>query len=604
MAEKLLSRAEVPKELTWDLTLIYKSEELMWNDLEECKRIVAHMEETYKGHLDTPENIVACMKELERLNELATLIGNYTSLAVSVDYYDGDNLTRDAKVNSVFSDLFSRVSFVDSEIVLQDDAVIERAINLAEGTKNYLKNILRSKPHQLGAETERVLAAYNQIFEAPYTIYEQTKLADMKFDSFTVDGREYPLGYSLFEDDYEYEKDTAVRRAAFKAFSAKLRQYENVTACAYNTEVLKQKITADLRGYSDVFESLLFEQRVSRELYNRQIDLITEKLAPHMRKYAKLLQKIHHLDKMTFADLKIAVDPEYDPSVTIEESKKYIKEGLSILGEDYGAMIDEAYRDRWIDFAKNQGKSTGGFCASPYGRGSFILLSWNNRMADVFTLAHELGHAGHFRACNGAQSIFDTMVSGYFIESPSTMNELLMAHYLIKTNPDKRFRRWVLSCMISNTYYHNFVTHLMEAAYQREVYKIMDEGGSVHAELLSQTMKDTLQKFWGDAVEISDDAALTWMRQPHYYMGLYSYTYSAGLTIATQVCKRIEKEGQPAVDDWKKVLAAGSTLDPEGLAKMAGVDISTDAALLDTIGYIGEIIDEICRLTEEIEAGK
>lgn len=604
MTEKLLSRAEVPKELTWDLTLIYKSEELMWNDLEECKRIVAHMEETYKGHLDTPENIVACMKELERLNELATLIGNYTSLAVSVDYYDGDNLTRDAKVNSVFSELFSRVSFVDSEIVLQDDAVIERAINLAEGTKNYLKNILRSKPHQLGAETERVLAAYNQIFEAPYTIYEQTKLADMKFDSFTVDGREYPLGYSLFEDDYEYEKDTAVRRAAFKAFSAKLRQYENVTACAYNTEVLKQKITADLRGYSDVFESLLFEQHVSRELYNRQIDLITEKLAPHMRKYAKLLQKIHHLDKMTFADLKIAVDPEYDPSVTIEESKKYIKEGLSILGEDYGAMIDEAYRDRWIDFAKNQGKSTGGFCASPYGRGSFILLSWNNRMADVFTLAHELGHAGHFRACNGAQSIFDTMVSGYFIESPSTMNELLMAHYLIKTNPDKRFRRWVLSCMISNTYYHNFVTHLMEAAYQREVYKIMDEGGSVHAELLSQTMKDTLQKFWGDAVEISDDAALTWMRQPHYYMGLYSYTYSAGLTIATQVCKRIEKEGQPAVDDWKKVLAAGSTLDPEGLAKMAGVDISTDAALLDTIGYIGEIIDEICRLTEEIEAGK
>lgn len=604
MAEKLLSRAEVPKELTWDLTLIYKSEELMWNDLEECKRIVAHMEETYKGHLDTPENIVACMKELERLNELATLIGNYTSLAVSVDYYDGDNLTRDAKVNSVFSELFSHVSFVDSEIVLQDDAVIERAINLAEGTKNYLKNILRRKPHQLGAETERVLAAYNQIFEAPYTIYEQTKLADMKFDSFTVDGREYPLGYSLFEDDYEYEKDTAVRRAAFKAFSAKLRQYENVTACAYNTEVLKQKITADLRGYSDVFESLLFEQHVSRELYNRQIDLITEKLAPHMRKYAKLLQKIHHLDKMTFADLKIAVDPEYDPSVTIEESKKYIKEGLSILGEDYGAMIDEAYRDRWIDFAKNQGKSTGGFCASPYGRGSFILLSWNNRMADVFTLAHELGHAGHFRACNGAQSIFDTMVSGYFIESPSTMNELLMAHYLIKTNPDKRFRRWVLSCMISNTYYHNFVTHLMEAAYQREVYKIMDEGGSVHAELLSQTMKDTLQKFWGDAVEISDDAALTWMRQPHYYMGLYSYTYSAGLTIATQVCRRIEKEGQPAVDDWKKVLAAGSTLDPEGLAKMAGVDISTDAALLDTIGYIGEIIDEICRLTEEIEAGK
>lgn len=222
-------------------------------------------------------------------------------------------------------------------------------------------------------------------------------------------------------------------------------------------------------------------------------------------------------------------------------------------------------------------------------------------MADVFTLAHELGHAGHFRSCNSTQSIFDTNVSPYFVESPSTMNELLMAHYLLKTNPDKRFRRWVLSCMISNTYYHNFVTHLLEAAYQREVYKIIDAGGSVQAETLSRLMKETLHKFWGDDVELPDGAELTWMRQPHYYMGLYSYTYSAGLTIATQVCKRIETEGQTAVDDWKKVLAAGSTKTPVEIARMAGVDITTDAPLLDTIDTIGGIIDEICRLTEELE---
>ena len=319
-----------------------------------------------------------------------------------------------------------------------------------------------------------------------------------------------------------------------------------------------------------------------------------------MRRYAKLLQRIHHLDRMTFADLKIAVDPEYDPKVTIEESRKYIEKGLAILGDDYVQMVKEAYRDRWVDFARNQGKSTGGFCASPYGKNSFILLSWNERMADVFTLAHELGHAGHFKACNSAQSIFDTDVSAYFVEAPSTMNELLMAHYLLKTNEDKRFRRWVLSCMIGNTYYHNFVTHLMEAAYQREVYRIVEDGGSVNAEILNGIMKETLQKFWGDAVEISDDAALTWMRQPHYYMGLYSYTYSAGLTVATQVCRRIETEGQCAVDDWKKVLSAGSTKDPAGLAALAGIDITTDQPLLDTIDYIGEIISEIEALTDEL----
>ncbi|MCD8021640.1 MAG: M3 family metallopeptidase [Lachnospiraceae bacterium] len=294
------------------------------------------------------------------------------------------------------------------------------------------------------------------------------------------------------------------------------------------------------------------------------------------------------------------MDPEYDPKVTIEGSREYIEKGLSVMGEDYVAMVREAYDKRWIDFARNQGKSTGGFCASPYGKNSFILLAWNERMSDVFTLAHELGHAGHFKSCNSSQSILDTNVSTYFVEAPSTMNELLMAHYLLKTNEDPRFRRWVLSSMIRNTYYHNFVTHLLEAAYQREVYRIVDAGGSVNAQTLNRLLKETLQRVWRAAVEIDDDAALTWMRQPHYYMGLYSYTYSAGLTIATEVCKRIETEGERAVEDWKSVLAAGSTLDPVQFAAEAGVDITTDVPLLDTIETIGGIIAEIEALTEAL----
>lgn len=597
---ELKSRKDIPAELTWDLSSIYATEEEMYADVEKLKSLAARMAKDYKGNLNTPQSINACLDDMRELERLLTLTGTYCDLAVSVDYYDTYNQERNEKLSRLTAEISSSLSFIESEIIEQDEDTLREAIRTATKNRHYLEDILRNKPHQLHPETERALAALSQSLYAPYQIYNMAKLADMKFDSFQAGGKEYPLGYSLFEDDYEYEKDTEVRRTAFAAFSKKIREYENVTAAAYNTQVQTEKTMATLRGFDSVFDSLLFGQKVTRELYDRQIDLITEKLAPHMRRYARLLKKIHGLDKMTFADLKIAVDPEYDPKVTIEESKAYIEKGLSILGEDYVEMVRTAYRDRWVDFAQNAGKSTGGFCASPYGKNSFILLSWNNRMADVFTLAHELGHAGHFKSCNSAQSIFDTNVSTYFVEAPSTMNELLMAHYLLKTNPDKRFRRWVLSCMISNTYYHNFVTHLMEAAYQREVYKIVDAGGSVNAEVLNRLMKETLEKFWGENVEIDDDAAHTWMRQPHYYMGLYSYTYSAGLTVATEVCKRIEAEGQPAVEDWKKVLAAGSTLDPIGLAKLAGIDITTDGPLLDTIAYIGEIIEEIERLTEEL----
>ena len=603
MEKILVTRKEVPIKETWDLSLIYETEAAMEQDAERMQKLTEETVTKYKGHLDIAKGINACLDSYREILRLVALLNSYTELSVSVDHYDAQHLKQQAKIGNLVAEVFSKLSFIESEIVTQDEAVLKEAIALAADNKHYMEEILRGKPYQLHPEAERVLAALAQTMEAPYTLYEQTKLADMQFDSFEAGGREYPLGYSLFEDNYEYDSSTPVRRAAFRAFSNKLRQYENTTAAAYQTQVQKEKTIASLRGYPSVFDYLLFEQRVSRDLYDRQIDVIMEKLAPHMRKYAALLKKVHGLEQMTFADLKITVDPEYDPHVTIEESQNYMEQGLAVMGEDYVQMIRTAYQERWVDFAQNKGKSTGGFCESPYGKGSFILLSWHNRMADVFTLAHELGHAGHFKSCNSSQSIFDTQVSTYFVEAPSTMNELIMAEYLLKTNPDKRFRRWVLSCMISNTYYHNFVTHLIEAAYQREVYRIIDEGGSVQAETLNQIMKETLGKFWGDGVEIGEGAELTWMRQPHYYMGLYSYTYSAGLTVATQVNKRIQSEGQQAVEDWKKVLTAGSTLTPVELAKLAKVDITTDAPLLDTIETIGEMIEEICQLTEELEKG-
>ncbi len=597
---ELAKRKEVPLELTWDLSAMYDSEEAFQADVKKVTALTEELERQYRGKLNTPEAILNCLDCYRELWKTLRLLAEYRDLAASVDYGDARLQEENERVSQLYSKIMSRLSFLDSELTSQPQQVLEAAI--AQGGPNcgYLRELLRRKPHQLQPETEKVLAALMPTLNAPYQIYNMAKLADMEFPAFTAEGEEHPLGYSLFEDSYEYDPRTEVRRKAFSEFSQKLREYENVTAAAYQSQVQTEKTLADLRGFPSVFDSLLFDQHVTREMYDRQIDLIMEKLAPHMRKYAKLLQKIYGLSSMTYADLKLPVDPAYTPTVTLEASKAYIEKGLTILGEEYVEMIRRAYRERWIDFAQNQGKSTGGFCATPYGSHSYILLNWHERMSDVFVLAHELGHAGHFEACNRAQSIFDTDVSTYFVEAPSTMNELLMAHYLLKTNEDKRFRRWVLSCMVGNTYYHNFVTHLLEAAYQREVYRIIDAGGSVQAETLDRTMKETLQKFWGDGVELPQGAELTWMRQPHYYMGLYSYTYSAGLTVATQACKRIETEGQAAVDDWKRMLAAGSIGTPLELAKMAGVDISTDAPLLDTIATIGGMIDEICTLTEEL----
>ncbi len=598
---KLNARKDVPVNETWDLSLIFAAEADFEAAVEKANALADTLEKTYKNALTTPESIAECLALYEELEILLYQTTSYTSLAVSVDYTDTEAQKKDAKMTALAAEIGSRLSFIESEIADAPEELIRAAMDKTGRAKHYLAEILREKPHRLSAETEKVLAALSPVFNAPYDIYHMTKLADMKFDSFTVNGREYPLGYSLFEDEYEYEADTDVRRAAFRAFSDKLREYENTTAATYNTYLTQQRIMAKQRGFADMFEADLFTDHVTREMYDRQIDLITEKLAPAMRKYARLVGKMNKLDRATFADLKLPLDAEFDPRVTIGESREYVRSALSVLGQDYADMVDEAYDKRWIDFARNVGKETGGFCSSPYGCNSYILLSWNNRMADVFTIAHELGHAGHFRLCNGAQSLFDTNVSGYLIEAPSTMNELLLAQDLLRKNTDKRFRRWVLSSLIGHTYYHNFVTHLREAWYQREAMNIIEQGGAVNAETLSGIFRKNLETFWGDAVELTEGCELTWMRQPHYYMGLYSYTYSAGLTLATQAALNIAAEGESAVARWRAMLEAGSTRDPLGLAAIAGIDLSTPDALEHTIAYISGIIDEIAALTEEID---
>ncbi|MGE7769998.1 oligoendopeptidase F [Viridibacillus arvi] len=602
MKKSFAPRHLIPVEQTWDLSPLIDSIETYNAGIAQIEKEALLFNQKYTGNIIDSSSVVQVLTDYEKLNEQFVPFGAYASLSLEVDQTNDEAQMRASKFSSIASKIGSQLSFVHSDLSALSTEILEEAATIAPQFENYIKEIIKKKAHQLHPEVEKTLAALSSSLDAPYELYNTTKLVDMKFENFTANGESFPLNYSLFEGDWELESDVNIRRAAFEAFSNKLREYQHTTAKTYNTHVTTEKTLSDLRGYESVTDYLLFDQEVDRTLYNRQIDLITTELAPHMRRYAKLLQKVHGLEKMTFADLKIPLDPEFEPMITVEESKNYIENALNVMGDDYMEMIEKSYSERWIDFAQNEGKSTGAFCSSPYGFHPYILISWTSRMNEVFVLAHELGHAGHFVNAHKKQSLFNSRPSTYFIEAPSTMNEMLMANYLLKTAEDTRFKRWVTATIISRTYYHNFVTHLLEAAYQRKVYDKVDAGESVNANVLNRLKREVLEDFWGDAVEITEGAELTWMRQPHYYMGLYPYTYSAGLTISTQVSQRILNEGQPAVEDWLKVLQAGGTKTPVELAQMAGVDITTDEPLLNTIAYIGGLIDQLEVLTEELNS--
>lgn len=601
MYESFPLRQDVPENEKWDLSYLAKDVAAFDAGINMLEADTEAFAEKWQGKITTAQAIVDVTVESEKLYQNFVIFGHYAELDLETDQSNEAAQLRASKFGSIDAKSSAKLSFIMSDILALPVEALQEAITLAPDYKYYFERLINKKNHQLNAQTEQALAALSGSLSAPYGLYNTTKLVDMQFDNFEVDGQSYPLNYNLFEGDWELETNTSVRRAAFDAFSKKLRDYIHTTAKTYNAHIQTEKTMSELRGFDSVIDYLLNEQDVDRELYNRQIDVTMKELAPHMRRYATLLKKAHHLDNMSFADLKISLDPEFEPSITVEESRDYLKKALHVMGEDYVKMIDDSFDERWIDFAQNEGKSTGAFCASPYGSHSYILISWTSRMNEVFVLAHELGHAGHFRNAQRAQSLFNSESSTYFVEAPSTMNEMLMANYLLENSTDARFKRWVLSTIIARTYYHNFVTHLLEAAFQRKVYEIVDGGGAVTASMLNDLKRSVLEEFWGDTVEINAGAELTWMRQPHYYMGLYPYTYSAGLTISTQVSQRILKEGDVAVQDWLQTLQAGGTKSSVELAQMAGVDITTDEPLQNTIAFIGEMIDQIEQLTAEIE---
>lgn len=600
MTETLPFRKEVPLEETWDISGLFTSDDEFYQTLTETIRSAKAFNAQYVNQLNDVQIIEQALDDYSEILIQLDRMANYAELRLSVDTANEQSQTLSAKLSTSYGKIASELSFVVSEIVSLSESDLDELINISK-YPHFLTKVKSKKAYELSPEVEKVLASLSPTFDSAYELYGTTKMLDINFESFKHNNQLYPLDYATFENEYEDNPDTTFRKTGFKYFSDALRKYQHTTAATYNMQVQQEKIEADLRGYDSVIDYLLQDQEVTRDMFNRQIDVIMSDLAPIMQKYAKLIKRVHGLEVMGFEDLKVSIDPDYEPEISIEESKQYIYGALEVLGEDYLKMVESAYDDRWIDFAQNKGKDTGAYCASPYASHSYIFISWTGKMTETFVLAHELGHAGHFTLAQNYQNYLESEASMYFVEAPSTMNEMLMSNYLFKNSDNSKFKRWVIGSIVSRTYYHNMVTHLLEAAYQREVYNKVDNGESLTAPVLNQIMLDVYGQFFGDSVKLTEGTELTWMRQPHYYMGLYSYTYSAGLTIGTVMSQRIQNEGQPAVDAWLETLKAGGSKSPVALADIANIDIRTDAPLKSTIGYIGSLVDELEKLTDEIE---
>ena len=592
-------RHEVNINETWAIEELFENDEVFLASLNELKNLADDFANKYKS-LNSSEEIFEALEAYSEISALTDRLGTFASITTEVDTSDDKVMKRFANFVNEMSKIDANLSFFESMLSKADKNLLEEAKKNHPEYKYYLERVIENSKYLLSDETEKVLANLVPTFDAPYKSYADIRYGDMAFEDFTYEGEEIILNHNTFEEFLEADPRDDLRRDAFKRYHDVLRKYQNSDASVYLTHVENEKRLSDIRGYDSVFDYLLSRQDVDKEIYENHIDTIMAELAPHMRKYAKIIQKIYGLDEMTYADLKLSIDPDYEPEVSIDQARAYIVEGLSNLGEEYVEVLNRAFDQRWIDYAQNIGKRTGAFAAGPYGSHPFIMTTYNNKMSQVMTLAHELGHAGQFYYSNNNQNALNNDMSMYFVEAPSTANEITMERFLLNKAKNDREKLWVLSTMISKTYYHNFVTHFIEAAFQREVYRKVEANENLNTDDLNKLFTETLEEFWADSVKLVDEAELTWMRQPHYYMGLYPYTYSAGLTVGTIISDKIVNGDEKDRENWIEVLKLGGSMGPIELANAAGVDMTNTKAISETVSFIGSLIDQIDELAEKL----
>ncbi|MEZ7616360.1 oligoendopeptidase F [Streptococcus sp. 27098_8_73] len=591
-------RSEFPENELWDLTALYQDQEDFLRAIEKAREDIQKFVRDYQGKLSTFEDFERAFAELEQIYIQISHIGNYGFMPQTTDF-GNESFAQIAQAAMEFeTEANVALSFFDDALISADEAVLEKL-----GKEPHLTSAIRQakikKAHYLGADVEKALTNLGEVFYSPQDIYTKMRAGDFTMADFEVDGKVYKNSFVTYENFYQNHENAEIREKAFRSFSEGLRQHQNTAAAAYLAQVKSEKLLADMKGYDSVFDYLLAEQEVDRSMFDRQIDLIMSEFAPVAQKYLKHVAKVNGLEKITFADWKLDLDSELNPEVSIDDAYDLVMKSVEPLGQEYCQEIARYKEERWVDFAANAGKDSGGYAADPYRVHPYVLMSWTGRMSDVYTLIHEIGHSGQFIFSDNHQSYFNAHMSTYYVEAPSTFNELLLSDYLERQFDNPRQKRFALAHRLTDTYFHNFITHLLEAAFQRKVYTLIEEGGTFGASKLNAIMKEVLKEFWGDAVEIDDDAALTWMRQAHYYMGLYSYTYSAGLVISTAGYLHL-KNDENGARDWLELLKSGGSKTPLESAMIIGADISTDKPLRDTIQFLSDTVDQIIAYSEEL----
>lgn len=575
-------RKDIDKKYTWDLEAIYDNVDKFDSDYELTLGKINELKKYENIMMDSSDNFYNTINLSFEIERLLDKLHCFVSLSFDLDTSDNKWQELCEKVSNLRSS-YSEVSyFIVPSILKNDYSVIEKFMEENALIKDYevsIKEIYRYKEHTLSDEQEKILSSIGKMVGCSYDTYELFKDCDMSFgDIIDEDGNSVELNnsnYSLYIES----KDRRVREDTFKTLYKEYKKYSNTFASLLSSNMKELSTLSKLSKYNSAIEMSLYADDVSLDVYNNLINSVHKNIS-YIYDYYKLKKEMLGLDSIHLYDIYTPIDGGFDKKYSYEEAKDIILKVLSVFGEEYINKVKEALDNRWIDVYPTKNKRTGGYSGGSYDTYPYILLNYQDKYNDMSTLIHEMGHSMHSYYSRGYNDYQNSEYKIFVAEVASTVNELLLSHYLLNNSNDVEEKKYILNNLME-LYKATIYRQTMFAEFERDISNIVDNDGALTSSKLSNMYYDLNKFYFGNDVVVDDEIRYEWERIPHFYYNFYVYKYATGLSASTLIVKNILSGKEGAIDNYIEFLKCGSRLSPIESLKIAGADL-TDSSVVDT----------------------
>ncbi|MEK5184146.1 oligoendopeptidase F [Solibacillus sp. FSL R5-0691] len=598
MAKQILTREEVPEQLTWDLTTIFESDEAWEAELKEVEQLSKKAPE-YKGKVaESAESLYNTLQFSDALYERLSKLYVYSHLKHDQDTTNSKYQDLDGRIRSVLTNAGAAWSFITPEILALDEATLNSYVESYEPLSLYeqsLKELNLGRPHILSAEKEELLAQFSEVTSTSGKTFSALNNADLEFPKIKgEDGEEVQITHGNYITMLESD-NREVREAAFKAVYKTYGQYKNTFATTLAGNVKAHNANAKVRNYNSARHAALSNNFIPEKVYDQLVSTIHDYL-PALHRYVELRKKVLGLDELHMYDLFTPLVKEVKMEVTYDEAKKTMVESFAPLGKEYQEIVQKGLDSRWVDVLENKGKRSGAYSSGTFGTNPYVLMNWQNNVNNLYTLAHEFGHSMHSYYSRANQPYQYADYSIFVAEVASTCNEELLFDHLMKTLDDDKQKIYLLNQWLDG-FRGTVFRQTMFAEFEHMIHELDAKGESITSEKLTSIYYDLNKQYFGDAMTVDEEIGLEWARIPHFYYNYYVYQYATGQSAATALSKQILEEGEPAVERYiNNFLKAGCSDFPIEVLKAAGVDMESPEPIALACQVFEEKLEELEKL--------